>query len=215
MLKLAGLLLNLGLAVHSQTVGEQSFRQPMPTDDIRRSLASAVCELNNHTAIANRNPIRFKRVMAWVYKRFVMMWFRWMRLGTHQSERCHLFNRQAHRQGSMDFHVLKLGDLSVLLQRPKLFQDLIELFFIGHGKDFLRRNLAVMQFNPPVRQSGHNRVMRDHDNGPPLLMQVPQKLKHDFLVLGVEISRRLIRQNNLGIVNQGPGDANPLLLTAR
>ena len=68
----------------------------------------------------------------------------------------------------MNFHALNLGDLSMFGQHPELLQNFVELFFIGHGKNFLRSDLAMMKFNTPVGQPRNYRIVRDHHNRPPL-----------------------------------------------
>ena len=52
-LKLAGLLLNFGLAVHGKRVREEPLRKPMPPNDVRSPLASTSGEFNNQRAFAN------------------------------------------------------------------------------------------------------------------------------------------------------------------
>ena len=115
----------------------------------------------------------------------------------------------------MHFHALNFGDLAVLIEHPKLFENFVKLFLVGHRKDFLRRNLSMMQFDATVRQSGHNGIMRDHHDCASLLMKFTQQPQHDFFILRIEIARRLVSQNNPGIVDQRPRDADPLLLAAR
>ena len=51
MLELAGLLLDFGLAVHSQTVSEEPLRQPVPSDDAAGIFSSAGCKLNDQGSI--------------------------------------------------------------------------------------------------------------------------------------------------------------------
>ncbi len=115
----------------------------------------------------------------------------------------------------MHFHVLKLGDFTMLLEHPKLFENFVKLFFVGHRKNFLCRNLSVMQFDATVRQSGHDGIMRDHHDGASLLMKFAQQPQHDFFILRVEIAGRFVGQNNLGIVDQSARDTDTLLLAAR
>ena len=57
-------------------------------------------------------------------------------------------------------------------------------------------------------------VVGNQQNGATFLMQVAEQ-RHDFLAaLAVERPGRLIGQNHRRIVHQGPGDGDPLLLTA-
>src|SRR5260370_4864623 len=57
--------------------------------------------------------------------------------------------------------------------------------------------------------------MRDHHQGPALLVELTQKAQHDFFVLSVEVSGGLVSQNNFRIIDQGARDADALLLTSR
>ena len=98
---------------------------------------------------------------------------------------------------------------------PQLLQNFVELFLVGHGENFLRSDLAMMQLDAPVGQPRHHRIMRHHDDGASLLMKLAQQPQHDFFVDRVQISRRFIGQNNSWIVDQRPRNAHPLLLSAR
>ena len=53
-LELAGLLLDLGFAVHGETVGEQAFRQAVAANNAAGTLAAAWREFDNDAAIADR-----------------------------------------------------------------------------------------------------------------------------------------------------------------
>ena len=75
----------------------------------------------------------------------------------------------------MNLHALHLCDLGVLGQYPEFFQHFVQLLLIGHGEDFLRRDLAVMQLDSPVGQPRHHGIVRNHHDGAPLLMKLPQE----------------------------------------
>ena len=45
--------------------------------------------------------------------------------------------------------MLDFCDLAVLFDRPRALQNFIELFFVGHRKDFVVGDLAVMQLDSP------------------------------------------------------------------
>ena len=51
-LELAGLLLDLGFAVHRQAVGKQSLGQAVPADDAAGALTAAWSEFHDQSAIA-------------------------------------------------------------------------------------------------------------------------------------------------------------------
>ena len=66
---------------------------------------------------------------------------------------------------------------------------------------------------PGIR--GHVRLVRDHDNGNPLLaVELAQQI-HDFLATGrIQIPGGLIRHEDGGTRDDGPGNRHPLLLAA-
>ena len=57
-------------------------------------------------------------------------------------------------------------------------------------------------------------IVRDHDDGAPLLVEFAQQAQDDFFVHGVEIAGGLVGQNNLWIVDQGARNADALLLAS-
>ena len=59
------------------------------------------------------------------------------------------------------------------------------------------------------------RVVRDHHHGlPQIFVQLPQHLQHDFGILGIQVSGGLVREKNLRLVDDRPGDRHALLLAA-
>ena len=142
------------------------------------------------------------------------MSFGWVRPGREQAKSRHLFHCDAYRKGSVHFHASDFGDFSMFLHRPQLFQDLVELFLVGHGKHFLVGNFAVMQFDSAIGEAGHDGIMSHHHDGASLVMQFAQKTQYDLFINRIQISRRLIGQNNFGIVDQSTCDTNALLFSA-
>ena len=72
----------------------------------------------------------------------------------------------------------------------------------------------MMQFQPAVGQPGHNRIMRDHDDGATLGVHLTQLAQHDFFILCVQVAGGLVSQNDMRIVDQSAGNADALLLAA-
>src|ERR1700741_468096 len=59
-------------------------------------------------------------------------------------------------------------------------------------------------------------VVRDHHDGlAEVLVQPAKHLQHDLRILCIEVSGGLIGKQNFGLVDDGAGDGNPLLFTAR
>ena len=100
------------------------------------------------------------------------------------------------------------------MQRPDLFEHFVDLHLVRHREGLLMRDLSVMQFDGTIGESCHDRIVRHHHNRSSLLMEISQLLENDFLVLGIEVSGRLIGQNDAGIVDQRAGNADSLLLAA-
>ncbi len=75
---------------------------------------------------------------------------------------------------------------------------------------------AVDQEDDPVGVGCGTGVVGDHDDG---LAQVVDGLAHEVEDLaarrGVEVAGGLVGEDDVGPAGQGPGDGDPLLLTAR
>src|ERR1700758_4247315 len=56
--------------------------------------------------------------------------------------------------------------------------------------------------------------MRDHDNRAPLPMEVAQEFQNNLFVFRVEVAGGFVRENDLGIIDEGACNAYPLLLAA-
>src|SRR5689334_15494810 len=77
------------------------------------------------------------------------------------------------------------------------------------------QNQAVAHDDVAFRIRGDVRFVRHHNDGNAAIVQL-LKNSHDFDTgAAVEISCRLIRHHNFGIVDQRPRDRDPLLLSAR
>jgi hypothetical protein len=105
-----------------------------------------------------------------------------MRRGNHQTHLNHLLNRQADGQRAVDLHALDFGDFAMLGQHPQFLEHFIELLFVGHGKDFLRLDLAVVEFDAAVGETRDDRIVGDHHDRPPLLVKLAQQAQDDLFV---------------------------------
>ena len=65
---------------------------------------------------------------------------------------------------------------------------------------------AVFQVQPDVGAAAHLLVVRHHQDGAALLMEVGEQIEHDLLVGGVQVAGGLVGQNDFGIVHQRAGD---------
>ena len=72
----------------------------------------------------------------------------------------------------------------------------------------------VQQNNPVRRFSRETDLVGHHQNGQPLLAQLGQKPKHFAFELRVECGGDLIAQKPCRFHRQGPGNSDPLLLSA-
>lgn len=74
---------------------------------------------------------------------------------------------------------------------------------------------AVLDVDDLVGAVGNAALMRDHDDGHALFaVELGEQLHHFLGSLGIERARRLVRQEDLGIGDQGAGDGHALLLSA-
>ena len=71
---------------------------------------------------------------------------------------------------------------------------------------------AVIEHDLSLRAGGDQRVMRHHDDGGALLMQLAEQVEHNALVAFVEIAGRFVGQHQFRAVDQRPRDAHTLLL---
>ncbi len=74
--------------------------------------------------------------------------------------------------------------------------------------------LTVKEVDDAVGEAGVVLRVRNHNDGGALLVKLEQKVHHLLAVLGIQIARRLISQDNLGIGNYCPRHGYALLLTA-
>ena len=58
-------------------------------------------------------------------------------------------------------------------------------------------------------------IMRYHDDGGALVVQLGKQMHYLGSILGIEVTRRLIGKDDARFAYHGTGDGNPLLLTAR
>ena len=67
----------------------------------------------------------------------------------------------------------------------------------------------------PFGGSGDVGVMSDQNNGHAFLfVELPEEFQDFFTGLGVEVAGGLIREQDGGIIDEGPGNGHPLLLPA-
>src|SRR5574338_581789 len=113
-----------------------------------------------------------------------------------------------------DYPITRLPDrqvsrASVLYLEPALLEFLLcaaaAVFF-----DYA----AVEQVNRALGVTRVSRVVRDHADGGTFTVQLVEQLHDRFAVLGVQVSRGLVRQQNGRRARDGPGDGDALLLTA-
>jgi len=90
----------------------------MPSDDVGGPLTAAGSEFYDHAAVADGNTLRLQRFMTRIHEGLVIVAFRWMRLRRQQAQGLHLFNRDADRQCTVNFHVLDFCNLPVFFDGP-------------------------------------------------------------------------------------------------
>src|SRR5689334_1428234 len=77
-------------------------------------------------------------------------------------------------------------------------------------------DLAVAHVDDAIAELRRFGIMGDHQDGlSKLLVRLPQHAQHDVRILGIEISCRLVSQDDCWLVHQRARQCNPLLLAAR
>src|SRR5438067_1558208 len=102
------------------------------------------------------------------------------------------------------------GLLFLITYHSSLITPALYLYTRGGGND-----LAVAHLDDAAAHGGGLRVVRDHDDG--LVEAVVHLLKHvqdDGRVLGVEVPRRLVGEDECGLGDDGAGERHALLLAA-
>lgn len=91
----------------------------------------------------------------------------------------------------------------------------------------LRSDRSTKADCPPPPQSVHQTgdgamgylgimlIMRYHDDGGALVVQLGKQMHYLGSILGIEVTRRLIGKDELGTEDHGTGDGYSLLLTTR
>ena len=89
-------------------------------------------------------------------------------------------------------------------------------FFIAGStclRNFRRvREASVRQLDPAIREASERWIVRDHQNRMTLIVQLAQKIDHRLLIRFIQVSRGLVRQDELWMVNQSARYGHPLLL---
>ena len=73
----------------------------------------------------------------------------------------------------------------------------------------------MVKLDPPLRHAPDLRVVGHHQHGAALAVELIDHAHHDGLVHLVEVAGRLIRQDQLRLIDQGARNADPLLLSSR
>ena len=76
-------------------------------------------------------------------------------------------------------------------------------------------DLPVKEVDGPVGHVRIPRIVRDHANRGAIIMQLLEQPHHCVAVPGVEVARRLIRQQDERLADDRPRDRDTLLLAAR
>ena len=72
----------------------------------------------------------------------------------------------------------------------------------------------MCEFDAAVGETPDGRRVRHHQNRVAFRVKFAQKAEHNFLVGLVEVAGRLIRQNQIGMIDQRAGHGHALLFAA-
>ncbi len=98
---------------------------------------------------------------------------------------------------------------------PHMLQDLVEVLVLLEAEHRGLNHAAVLQVDPPVGALPHLFIVGHHQDGVSLFVQLFQNPHDDLFVGRVQVSRGLVGQDDLRLVDQGPRDGHPLLLASR
>src|SRR5712672_3877485 len=126
--------------------------------------------------------------------------------------------------------------LSFLAADPDLLEEVIETYLVV-GRDVAatiggvdqragqRMPRAVLQrievqapvgeFDTAIGLTGYVRIVRNHEDGVPGIVQLAENLQHDGFIDFVEIAGGFVGKNQLRLVNEGASDSHALLLATR
>lgn len=82
------------------------------------------------------------------------------------------------------------------------------------SSDGMAEDLAVVEGDAAASEAGHLGIMGDHDDGVPLGVKAFEEFDDDSLIGGIEISGRLVGEEDGRVVDEGAGDADALLLAS-
>src|SRR5712672_3339059 len=126
--------------------------------------------------------------------------------------------------------------LSFLAANPDLLEEVIETDLVVGGnvaatiggvdqRAGQRMSRAVLQgievqapmgeFDTAIGLAGNVRIVRNHEDGVPGIVQLAENLQHDGFVDFVEIAGGFVGKNQLRLVNEGASDSHALLLATR
>lgn len=74
-------------------------------------------------------------------------------------------------------------------------------------------NLSIKQTDGAMGYLGIMLIMRYHDDGGALVVQLSKQMHYLGSILGIKVTRRLIGKDELGTEDHGTGDGYSLLLT--
>ena len=81
-------------------------------------------------------------------------------------------------------------------------------------REHLLHHAAVEEVDDAVGIAGVALRVGHHDDGGAFLVEVGEQVHHLAAVLRVEVTRRLVGEDELGVGDDGAGDGHPLLLAA-
>jgi len=82
-LELAGLLLDFGLAVHGERIGEEALGETMAADDVGSAVTATAGEFYDQRALAGGNAAGFERIVAGVHEGLVSVGLCGMRMSRY------------------------------------------------------------------------------------------------------------------------------------
>jgi hypothetical protein len=106
------------------------------------------------------------------------------------------------------------GRDAFLAENPNLLEEVIEVDFVGGGKFGDLDEAAVSEIEAAVGELSDGRVVSDHEDGVAFVVEFAEEANDFFLVGFVEVAGGLVGEDELGVIDEGAGDGDTLLLAA-
>src|SRR5580698_2477886 len=180
----AGLSIYFGIG-HGKCVCKQTFGQPAPPDDVAGAHGAAIGNC---------------------------------RVAAAEFHKALVFQAREHLSTVLAGPLLEMssvfGGSALFGLNPELDEHVIEPFLFVRGKFGNLREAAVSEFDAAIGKPPDGWRVGDHQDRVPFGMKFPKQLENDLFIHFIQIPRGLVRQNQLGMIDQSTRHGHALLFAA-